>query len=141
MYLIQDPKTGYYTDVSDSPKGEKLGILKSHPASDCLGDHHCAIHNTASDHPLSEAPMFWRQDSGLLERICAHGVGHPDFDSTQWLESVGRDSQSSHGCDGCCALLNPTRTCPSCKQEDLGMDEDYCIHCFIKDVSIGFNNE
>lgn len=141
MYLIQDPKTGYYTDVSDSPTGKKLAVFSAHSPSNCVGDHPCAIHNTASDHPLSEAPLYWRQDIGVLERICGHGVGHPDFDSIQYLASVGQDTGSSHGCDGCCALLNPTRTCPSCKQEDLGIDEDYCIHCFIKDVSIGFNNE
>ncbi len=138
MYLLQDPKTGYYTVVSDSPKGETLGVFRSHGPSDCLGDHPCAIHNTASDHPLSEAPMFWREDIGLLERICGHGVGHPDFDSSKWLASVGQDPRDSHGCDGCCALLNPTRTCPSCGDEDLGTDEDYCLNCFIKDVSIGF---
>lgn len=141
MYLIQNPDTGFYTDVAETPKGKKIATLRVHSPSDCLGDHPCAIHNTPSDHPLSEAPMFWRQDIGLLERICGHGVGHPDFDSTQWLESVGKDSHSSHACDGCCALLNPTRTCPSCHQEDLGVDEDYCIYCFIKDVSVGFDDE
>lgn len=136
MFLIQNPETGYYTDVSDSPKGQKITTFSSHGPSSCVGDHPCAIHNTASDHPLSEAPLYWRSDIGLLERICGHGVGHPDFDSTKWLESVGEDSKSSHACDGCCALLNPTRTCPKCEQEDLGTDEDYCINCFIEEVSV-----
>lgn len=135
MYLVKD-KDGYYKDTSDTPNGEIKGRLSSHYPSECIGDHPCALHDTASNHPLSEAPLFWRSDKGLLERICAHGVGHPDYDSTKYLESIGKDPKDVHACDGCCVLLNPTRTCPTCKQEDLGDGEDYCINCFIKDVSV-----
>ena len=39
--------------------------------------------------------------SGLIERTCPHGVGHPDPDSLAWSLSGSRD-YSVHGCDGCC---------------------------------------
>ncbi len=43
------------------------------------------------------------RSSGLTERICGHGIGHPDPDSLSWLD---RDRPGHvlavHGCDGCC---------------------------------------
>lgn len=42
-----------------------------------------------------------------MERICPHGVGHPDPDHIAFVERVaGKDVASVeavHGCDGCCA--------------------------------------
>jgi hypothetical protein len=42
-------------------------------------------------------PLHWRYDRGILERICPHGVGHPDPDDK------ASASDGIHGCDGCCA--------------------------------------
>ncbi len=43
----------------------------------------------------------------LVERICTHGIGHPDPDSVKYMESISmpgaKGTWSSHGCDGCCA--------------------------------------
>lgn len=97
MILKQDPLTGFWTDLGD---GWVLNNL--HDIHDCSG-HGCAIHNTPSNHALKDAPMNWRQDRNILERICKHGVGHPDYDSAVYLESIGRDYQNVHGCDGCCS--------------------------------------
>lgn len=52
-------------------------------------------------------PQHWRADRLLMERICKHGVGHPDPDDIAYKriqhgDSVA-ESESIHGCDGCCA--------------------------------------
>lgn len=70
-------------------------LASVHPSYTCLGQY-CAIDNP-SKHPLSEAPQLWRVDRGILERICSHGVGHPDPDS-KYEHALDR----IHGCDGCC---------------------------------------
>lgn len=45
-------------------------------------------------------PSVWRADRRLLERLCPHGVGHPDPDD--------RSADRVHGCDGCCQDGRPT---------------------------------
>lgn len=47
----------------------------------------------------------YRTDRGLMERICCHGVGHPDPDSVSFGLKFGKDI-SIHGCDGCCSPPN-----------------------------------
>lgn len=84
--------------------------------TDCTGRHFsvhkrtvdcdidgCAIHNP-SYHPLSDAKQYMRVDKGyLIERICDHGVGHPDPDSASFMAKNGWGKGIwIHGCDGCC---------------------------------------
>ncbi len=64
-----------------------------HRRADCHAP--CPVH-APSEHALVSAPTYWRADRRIFERICAHGVGHPDPDSTASEDSI-------HGCDGCCA--------------------------------------
>jgi hypothetical protein len=70
-------------------------VLLVHPESKCSGGK-CCIHNP-SDHHMVDWPQNWRDDRGIMERICEHGVGHPDPD--QPLRSI---EDGTHGCDGCC---------------------------------------
>lgn len=63
-----------------------------HDKSDCEG-YHCCVHNP-SDHHMKDWPLHWREDKEMMERICEHGVGHPDPDDIS-LDRI-------HGCDGCC---------------------------------------
>ena len=65
----------------------------------CEGAH-CVIHNP-SDHHMREWKLVWRDDKRHFERICPHGVGHPDPDSVEFARDMGYDV-SVHGCDGCC---------------------------------------
>lgn len=83
--------------------------LKVHTKADCKGEH-CVIHNP-STHCMSNFPTHWRADRYLMERICPHGVGHPDPDDLAFKAIMfgGTDSgkkslryESIHGCDGCC---------------------------------------
>lgn len=43
-----------------------------------------------------------RRESGLIEHICEHGVGHPALGSVQFLELQGMEMMGVHGCCGCC---------------------------------------
>jgi len=67
------------------------GVL-AHMPDKCEGET-CTIHNP-SDHFMRSWPQHWRADRGIMERICEHGVGHPDPDDIK--------ADTTHGCDGCC---------------------------------------
>ena len=63
----------------------------------------CPFH-APSDHPLKNAPIHIRRDKMMLvERICAHGVGHDDPDSVAYMQAHGQKWAGVHGCDGCCS--------------------------------------
>lgn len=74
----------------------------THNADECSGEH-CCIHNP-SDHPMRSWPLNWRADKGIMERICPHGVGHPDPDDAAHHIRNGREYLTTHGCDGCCRV-------------------------------------
>ncbi len=75
-------------------------LLKTHEESKCSGQH-CCIHNP-SEHHMREWPLNWRQDKGVMERICERGVWHPDPDDAAHNVRSGRGYLNIHGCDGCC---------------------------------------
>lgn len=76
-----------------SGTGQRLIV---HDLLNCLLP--CPIH-APSQHSLVAAPLHWRGDRRIMERICDHGVGHPDPDDLK----VGRSwAEGVHGCDGCC---------------------------------------
>lgn len=58
----------------------------------------CSIHNR-TDHSMRSFPQHWRNDRGIMERICEHNCGHPDPDDFSILNG---DDDGIHGCDGCC---------------------------------------
>jgi hypothetical protein len=91
-------------DVAEPLFGAQVGIqgLWVHKEGTCAGQY-CSIHNP-SDHPLKDARLNWRSDTGVMERICAHGVGHPDPDHMAYVTSISKDNkwQAVHSCDGCC---------------------------------------
>lgn len=64
-------------------------------------DKACVIHNP-TDHHMRHWNLHWRSDRGIFERICPHGVGHPDPDQFGFWKRTNQDYQSVHGCDGCC---------------------------------------
>ena len=94
-------------DIAEPTFGAQIGkgLLKTHGAAQCAGPLAengkpiCCIHNP-SDHHMLTWQQNWRGDKGMMERLCPHGVGHPDPDdlkvrTTSWA--------GTHGCDGCCA--------------------------------------
>lgn len=92
----------------DSAWGELIGMYVGSPLivhrSDVCAGHFCCIHNP-SEHPLRERPLNWR--GHVMERICEHGIGHPDPDDLAWRDRIGRDASGVHGCDGCCRGAGP----------------------------------
>ena len=79
-----------YTEKWTSGTGQNLLV---HTKDSCKGPH-CPIHNP-SDHHMKDWPLHWRDDRKIMERICIHGVGHPDPDDIS-------DDSGIHGCCGCC---------------------------------------
>ena len=75
------------------------GTLRTHSADACAG-RHCWVHDPSPSH-METWTIRWRSDKGTAERVCRHGLGHPDIDDVTYHLSVGRDV-SVHGCDGCC---------------------------------------
>ena len=79
-------------------------LATTHDPSKCAGQP-CSIHNR-SNHSMRMFPQHWRGDRMLMERICPHGIGHPDPDHLSHTERVhGLEAmliEAIHGCDGCC---------------------------------------
>lgn len=81
-------------------KAERPPIPRwAHDPAMCAGER-CIFHNP-SPHRMGSWPYNLRA-SGLVERLCPCGVGHPDPDSVAWFEAQGRPGFSVHGCCGCC---------------------------------------
>ena len=55
---------------------------------------------------IKEKKVPWvqtiRRETGLIEHVCEHGVGHPAIGSVIWMELNGAQMMGVHGCDGCC---------------------------------------
>ncbi len=83
----------------------ELDLMKLWGTSVHIEDKHCwvrcIVHNP-SEGIHRDYPVYWRGDLGILERICEHGVGHPDPDQFYWLSINGQMGRAIHGCDGCC---------------------------------------
>ena len=77
------------------------GVLTGvHPPAACAG-RACCIH-APSEHPLADAPLNWRGDRRIMERLCPHGIGHPDPDDAAYRAAAFGGADTTHGCDGCC---------------------------------------
>lgn len=79
-------------------------LIQVHGRSACQGRGiPCCIHAPSSHHMVTW-PMNWRADTGVMERLCLHGIGHPDPDHMAYVRSLrrGLEWQGVHGCDGCC---------------------------------------
>jgi len=94
-------------------------LVGVHPAAACAG-RVCVIHAPTAHH-MRDWPIHWHH--GIFERICPHGVGHPDPDqyphwaqrAAAWRPSLAADildgpaevnpwpDMGVHGCCGCCS--------------------------------------
>lgn len=89
----------------------KQGTITTHSEEACDYEDACVIHSP-SGHKMRGWPLVLRADkSALIERVCTHGVGHPDPDSvTYFIRNRGNRAEYLwlHGCDGCCATISLT---------------------------------
>ncbi len=87
----------FFAGLVQTPTNVPLRKLRTHKPDTCAGEV-CPIHNP-SDHPMRHFPQQWRRDRRIIERVCPHGIGHPDPDD---LKVRTHPSEGAHGCDGCC---------------------------------------
>jgi len=87
---------------------EGLILTGVHTWWDCQGMDYdppkyrsCIIHRPTPHH-MRLWSLTWRDDRGIFERHCKHGVGHPDPDQFDYWRESDSMYQSVHGCDGCC---------------------------------------
>ena len=73
--------------------------IRAHDPQRCAGFGPCCIH-TPSNHHMREWKQLYRYDRSIMERLCRHGVGHPDPDDFKVRNSSW--GYGVHGCDGCC---------------------------------------
>jgi len=77
-----------------------------HPDTACAG-RACIVHNPTGHH-MQDWRLWWRFDRHIFERICPHGIGHPDPDQEPHWRETGQPLQAVHGCDGCCSKNDET---------------------------------
>lgn len=80
--------------------GRTFSLRNIHSHLECL-DRPCVIHNR-TDHHMRSWPIHWRSDRSIFERICPHGIGHPDPDQFDYWRNRDAMFKATHGCDGCC---------------------------------------
>lgn len=84
--------------ITDVPR---VQLVNTHPESSCAGQSACPLHNP-TDHHMRGWEVVWRDDTGVLERLCPHGIGHPDPDQFPYWDANGMEARAVHGCDLCC---------------------------------------
>lgn len=99
------PSVSLQHDTIRVPLFTTRPMMKFHEPSVCVGEF-CPLHNP-SPHVLLHLNQQWRSAAYLMERICSHGVGHPDPDHISAVAKLKghafAPTQSLHGCDGCCS--------------------------------------
>lgn len=87
------------------PHNDRIHLMHTHPAETCAG-RACVVHHPSAHH-MNTWPRNWRGLRDIMERICEHGIGHPDPDDAAFrhirAEMIGTPFDTGvHGCDGCC---------------------------------------
>jgi len=76
------------------------GLALTHTGERCMGP--CAIHGP-SDHHMRGMLALYRADRQMIERMCVHGVGHPDPDqATYWEATMDLGDAQAESIHGCC---------------------------------------
>lgn len=101
VYARGGHRQGWLSKVNN-PRVEPVVLeggerILAHKRGLCKGPR-CPIHKR-SNHHMRTFPQHWRRDRGIMERICPHGVGHPDPDDPVVIMGI---DPGIHGCDGCC---------------------------------------
>lgn len=94
---VKDKDETHYFSLEHN---EDVVLYQVHHETNCQGEP-CAIHNR-TNHSLRDWPQNWRDDRGIIERVCPHGIGHPDPDQYEYWMRTNQPWQVIHGCDGCC---------------------------------------
>jgi len=99
--------TGEYLVIQCADRNgveQGLQAVAVHPRSACKGRSvPCCVHSP-SNHKMSKFPQHWRDDTKAMERICPHGLCHPDPDHIAFVKYMKGRVKVTHTCDGCCAF-------------------------------------
>lgn len=71
-------------------------LIGVHSSKECATPY-CAIH-CFSDHHMVDWLQNWHPSKRMIERVCEHGIGHPDPDDLSFNDK----NLKLHMCDGCC---------------------------------------
>ena len=86
--------------MSENAVVEVIHLCNVHDESLCRG-RPCVVHRP-TDYHMRGFRLLWRDDRAIFERVCPHGIGHPDPDQFEYWRMSGREYEGVHGCDGCC---------------------------------------
>jgi hypothetical protein len=99
---------------------KRMRLVNIHDPRLCEG-RGCVIHHWSKDNPLKHRPLLWRDDKGIFERVCEHGVGHDDFDDVAYRMSIADEKDKPYvGIHGCCGQ----RCCSSAPQDGVSHEDD-----------------
>lgn len=99
-YVIQVDGTRLYVHGDCTTEWEIDGKKVALPA--------CPIHNEP-DWALKGAPILYRHDVDVIERICLHGTGHPDIAYLAFISALyGEQAAATRGVHGCCGCCSET---------------------------------
>ena len=107
LHRYLDPDTGEARFAELDENGYATRHLRTHEETADCHEHGCVAHSptpVSASNPLGDAPYNWRGDRypPIMERICPHGIGHPDVDQANYNTRNGLEYENIHGCDGCC---------------------------------------
>lgn len=98
-------ETEQWIRVEETDEGYRIGgalVTNVHSRAQCAAhDAACVMHNP-TEHHMSSWTQLWREDRKIVERMCGHGVGHPDPDQWPHWQRTNRMYEQVHGCCGCC---------------------------------------
>lgn len=60
------------------------------------------VEHSTTEHHDCDWPTIYRGDKHIHERLCPHGIGHPDPGDHFYAIFIGKPWLFVHGCDGCC---------------------------------------
>lgn len=85
--------------------GVENNVISIHNPTQCAG-RPCVFHNP-SDHALSKAKVSYNESLHRVERVCSHGIHHPDVDEVVKVydgfgETEALKFAKHNDCDGCC---------------------------------------
>lgn len=101
--IPEDDLLGLATPSHEKTLLESGTTLSHHTKENCSGN--CCLHGS-SPHPSCRMPRQWRQDRGILEHVCPHGIGHPCYAGVDYVLGIGGHADAIHGCDGCCVVVD-----------------------------------
>ena len=83
--------------------GDGVQLTGLHAEVDDCKLNGCVVHHPSRNATANRDhwPYNWRADRGFMERICPHGIGHPDPDTASFNTRLGREHENIHGCCGC----------------------------------------